>query len=935
MIETTRRGFLRGSMGAAVVGSACSHDRPRTEVVDATASSASAATANEHVEVATTVNGKALSFQVHPDESALSLVRDRVGLTGSKLGCGHGACGACTMHLDGAPVATCLLPATALAGRRVTTVEGLGKAGALHPVQRAFMAEDALQCGYCTPGFVVEAAAFVDEHRATSGAKPPTRDEIAAALAGHLCRCGAYDSIYRAVAAACRGEHDDGDPEAARVDAREKVTGAAIYTVDVRVPGRLVARALHSPHAHAKVVALDWSKALAVPGVRGAIDLLGDSRIVRFAGQEIMALAAVDERALDEGLAHVEVRYEVREAVLDPKRAREPGSPTVYPKRSDRKHPPSATEGPLLPEPWEGNVRGPLRLLSKQRHKAKKAIEDARAAGTLTEGTFTTGVQCHTTLEPHTALAQWTGDDQLTVWVSTQAITHLAEDIAARWKLRKDDVRVIANHVGGGFGAKAVLGMESVIAIDLARACRAPVAYVPDRRTELMIGGNRPGTEVECQLAVDREGALTGMRAVTHAESGVAVGHVASIMFRIMYHGAPRELEDWDIVTNTPPGMPMRGPGGPPAFWALEQLVDEVAHRRGEDPLALRARWDPNPQRKPLYGWARALPVWRDRAKIASDKGRYRRGVGAACAAWFAFAEPKTRIEITAGKDGIVAALASQDIGNGTRTIIAQTLAEQLGVPRSRVEVQLGDSRLVHGPMSAGSRTTSSIVPACLDACKQLHEELVEIAERHFGLRHATVGKGGVAHAGGLVKWADVLAVTKPIKVMGRRRKDDGGWFLPPIQGLAVEKYVSGAIQIVEVEVDTRLGRIRPVEVWGGYAIGRIVTPALAKNQVRGGIIQGLGYALYEERRIDPRGGYLLSAGLEDYRIAGIGDIPPMHVHFEEGGYDRVPGRQVGLGEIVTIAPAAALGNAVYHATGVRMRELPLRPDRVLKELRA
>jgi len=172
MIETTRRGFLRGSMGAAVVGSACSHDRPRTEVVDATASSAPAATANEHVEVATTVNGKALSFQVHPDESALSLVRDRVGLTGSKLGCGHGACGACTMHLDGAPVATCLLPATALAGRRVTTVEGLGKAGALHPVQRAFMAEDALQCGYCTPGFVVEAAAFVDEHRATSGAKP-------------------------------------------------------------------------------------------------------------------------------------------------------------------------------------------------------------------------------------------------------------------------------------------------------------------------------------------------------------------------------------------------------------------------------------------------------------------------------------------------------------------------------------------------------------------------------------------------------------------------------------------------------------------------------------------------------------------------------------------------------------------------------------------
>jgi xanthine dehydrogenase YagR molybdenum-binding subunit len=290
---------------------------------------------------------------------------------------------------------------------------------------------------------------------------------------------------------------------------------------------------------------------------------------------------------------------------------------------------------------------------------------------------------------------------------------------------------------------------------------------------------------------------------------------------------------------------------------------------------------------------------------------------------------------VRASKDGVVASLSSQDIGNGTRSVIAQTIADELGIPRSKVQVELGDSRLVHGPMSAGSRTTSSVVPACIDACAQLHEELVEVAERQLGLEHAKVGKGGLSHAGGTMPWRDVLAVAKPITVVGRRRKDEGGWFLPPIQGLAVEKYVSGAIQIVEVEVDTRLGRVRPVEVWGGYAIGRVVSPALARSQAQGGVIQGLSYALFEERRLDPRGGYLLTAGLEDYRIAGIGDIPPIHVHFEESGYDRVPGRQVGIGEIVTIAPAPALGNAIYHATGVRMRELPLRPDRVLKELRA
>ncbi len=932
MIDTTRRGFLRGSMGLAI-GSACSHDRPRTEVVAHDGSAAAPATAQTKVPLSTTINGELHELVVDPDESALALVRDRIGLTGAKLGCGHGACGACTMHVDGEPVATCLLPATALARRTVTTVEGLAKAGALHPVQRAFMAEDALQCGYCTPGFVVEAAAFVDAWRRNNGTKAPDRDAIAAALAGHLCRCGAYDAIHRAVAAACTGAHDRSDPDAPRVDAREKVTGAAKYTVDIRVPSQLVARALHSPHAHAKVTRLDWSKALAVPGVRGAVDLLGDGRLVRFAGQEIMALAAVDERALVEGLARVEVDYDVRPAVIDPASARAPGAPVVYARKKDRKHPPNASEGPLLPEPWDGNVRGPLKLISKHRRKAGDIVDDARKAGTLTEGRFATGVQCHTTLEPHAALAQWDGD-MLTVWLSTQAVTHMAEDIAQRWNLRHDDVRVIARYIGGGFGAKATLGIETVIAVELARACAAPVAYVPDRRAELMVGGHRPSAEVECALAVDADGGLSAMRAVTHADSGVAVGHVASIMFRVMYHGAPRELEDYDVVTHTPPGKAFRGPGGPPAFWALEQLVDEVAHGRKEDPLALRARWDPNPQRKPLYAWARALPVWRDRAKIASDKGRFRRGVGAACAAWFAFAEPKTRIEIRAGKDGVVASISSQDMGNGTRTIIAQSVADELGIPRAKVQVELGDSRFVHGPMSAGSRTTSSVVPACIDACAQLHEELVEIAERHFGLKHAKVGKGGVSHAGGVMPWRDVLAVAKPITVVGRRRKDQGGWFLPPIQGLAIEKYVSGAIQIVEAEIDTRLGRVRPVEVWGGYAIGRIVAPELARSQAMGGIVQGLGYALYEERRLDPRGGYLLTAGLEDYRIAGIGDAPPMHVHFEERGYERVPGRAVGLGEIVTIAPAAALGNAVFHATGVRMRELPLRPDRVLKELR-
>jgi xanthine dehydrogenase YagR molybdenum-binding subunit len=277
---------------------------------------------------------------------------------------------------------------------------------------------------------------------------------------------------------------------------------------------------------------------------------------------------------------------------------------------------------------------------------------------------------------------------------------------------------------------------------------------------------------------------------------------------------------------------------------------------------------------------------------------------------------------------------ASQDIGNGTRSVLAKTVARELGLEPHEVIVHIGDSNHVHGP--AGSRTTSSVVPACMHACAQLREELMELAVARFGLRDVQESRTGVMHASGLMRWRDVVAVASPITVVGRRKRDEGGYFLPPVfAGIAPQKYVTASIQLVEVEVDTRLGRICVLESWAGFGVGRLVCPTLALNQARGGIVQGLGYALYEERRLDPRHGFLLSAGLEDYKLPGIGDVGRMHVHFDDGGYDKARGRAVGLGELVTLAPAAAIGNAVYHATGWRPHDLPLRPDRVLQGVKA
>src|SRR6476659_4777242 len=241
------------------------------------------------------INGRVEPLPDHPDSLLIDVVRDALKLTGTKLVCGAGVCGACTVLVDGAPVVSCLMPARAAAGKSVTTVEGIG-AGKLHQVQKAFMAHDALQCGFCTPGFIVEAAAFHAGWRAAKRTATPSREDIAAALSGHLCRCGAYDNIYRAVADACAGRFDGEYVNAPRIEARDKVTGAARYTVDIRHDGQLEGAILRSAAAHAKITGLDLAPARAIPGVAAAISLLAEDNTVRYVGAPIAAVAAKDRR---------------------------------------------------------------------------------------------------------------------------------------------------------------------------------------------------------------------------------------------------------------------------------------------------------------------------------------------------------------------------------------------------------------------------------------------------------------------------------------------------------------------------------------------------------------------------------------------------------------------------------------------------------------
>ena len=410
--------------------------------------------------------------------------------------------------------------------------------------------------------------------------------------------------------------------------------------------GSSKASILRSPIAHGRIGELDLAPALAMPGVSAAVSLLGDDRMVRFVGDPIAAVAAKDRKTALAAIAAIRFSSEKMPSVIGLDAARKPDAPVVFDKAS-RKKAGNVSEGAGGPAPWNGNLRGPSAAFSKKAKKARSWLGSARETEDplLVEGIFRTATQQHTCLEPHAAVARFDGD-RLTVHVSTQAVFHLKELIAKRYKLGHDKVRVIADHVGGGFGSKASFGMETVAAIELARAAKAPVRIAYDRHEELSVTGYRPAAEMKIALLPSSTGDLKALSFTAYADTGAATNSTLAGLARLIYPAEAKELADFDVISNLPPGAPFRGPGGPPMAFALEQAIDEAAIKMKVDPIGLRKRWDPNPNRQRLYDWALGLDVWRNRNNAATQSGRYRRGVGVATGYWLYIWQPGSKIEV-------------------------------------------------------------------------------------------------------------------------------------------------------------------------------------------------------------------------------------------------------------------------------------------------
>jgi len=743
-----------------------------------------------------------------------------------------------------------------------------------------------------------------------------------------------------------------------RIDGSDKVTGRARYTPDIKRPGLLYGKILGSPHPHARVHGVNVSDAEAQPGVKAVVvlpHLLGGAKlesektrgklvpVVRYLGQPIAAVAAETPEQAKAALARIKVDFEALPHVVDPDEALKPNAPLVFngPVSMSGSAGGGGAKGGL---PQKGNLRGPKRGAPRGKDAAQmeQAVAAALRSGqTVVRGTYRTQVQTHSALETHGLTAEWAGDE-LTVWASTQGIFSVRDELAEYLEIPASKIRVITDFCGGGFGAKFGAGNYGVLAALLAKKAGAPVRVCLDRREEHLAVGNRPASEQNIALVSGKDGKLAAIELRGWGAGGAGAGAGFAGPANNVYGHCPAiYTEESDVFTHTGPLAAFRAPGHPQGAFALEQAMDELAEKLGIDPLDLRERNDPHPGRRlerqkgaDLFGWSRRRLA--GQLPPEGTLGHIRRGLGMAQGCWYYFWSDDSHAEVRIHRDGTAEVLAGvQDIGTGVRTPLAQVVAEELGIPLTSVKVSIGDTRLPVGPGSGGSVTTGSITPPARDAAYQARLSLCKEVAPLVGAKDLAPGPGGKLM--GTASGKPIELSLKQAAAKLRKEQVSGTASRKPDYDAAATNGrawgQTGGVQFAEVTVDMLTGIIRVERIVAAHDCGRPLNPLLVESQIHGGIIQGISYALFEERRLDRRTGRMLNANLEQYKIAGALDVPRIDIALLEDLHGRTSTDARGIGEPATVPTAAAVANAVYNAIGVRLRELPLTPARVLAAL--
>ncbi len=898
------------------------------------------------------VNGAPVEAEVSPLQRLSSVLRDELGLTGTKVGCDAGDCGACSVVLDGKVVCACLVPAANLEGAQVHTVEGLSN-GALSALQESFLRHGAAQCGICTPGILVSAAALLEQNAS------PTEDEVKDALGGVLCRCTGYRKIIDAVMNANRqvgvepalvgaGEAVGSSP--IRLDGARKVTGAEIFGADERPVDALSVAVVRSPHWHAEFEIGDTDAFVAAhPGVVAvftAADIPGENRfgvIPPFADQP--ALAEGRARFRGEAVALVAGERAAMDA-LDLG-----GFPIAWHPLPHALSPDEAKREDFAPL-HEGRTGNLLTKGFVERGDPEAALA---ASHVTASASMETSYVEHAYIEPEAGYAVMEGDT-LVIKACTQAPYMDRDDTARILGLPPEKVRIVPLATGGGFGSKLDISLQPLVGLVALRSGR-PAALVYSRGDSMRSTTKRHPASMRATIGADENGRITGMVFEGDFNTGAYASWGPTVANRVPVHASgpyrtPHyRAEGRAIHTNGPISGAFRGFGVPQATIMQETLYDRLAEKLGRDRLQLRidnAYVDGDRttcgQRLAGVGIKQCLealqPGW-ERALLEARTanaagGTIRRGVGVA-SCWYgcgntALPNPSTiRVGISAA-GRVVLHQGAVDIGQGSNTVVTQICADALGLPLSVFELLCGDTSITpDAGKTSASRQTFISGKAAQKAGQALRDKILRFANvsdaAQIGLED-----GFLTVREGEARRRIALNDMKP-DMFGYVFSAEETYDPPTTaldekgQGVPYAVYGYGA-QLVELEVDTTLGMVRLLRIVAAHDIGRAINPLLVEGQIEGGIAQGIGLALMEEY-VPGR-----TENLHDYLIPTIGDVPPIETILVEVPDPEGPFGAKGLGEHVLIPTAPAILNAIRHATGIEIGKVPATPSRILAAIR-